>query len=136
MRPSFDQMFIEVAKIISSRSTCSRMKVGSVLVINSTKNICSTGYNGNASGQKNGCTGPNKPGQCGCLHAETNTLLRDPASKGQDKTLYITHQPCEGCAKNIINYKDIKRVVYLNSYVYKKGVTILKRAGIKVEKFT
>jgi len=104
MRPSFDQMFIEVAKIISSRSTCSRMKVGSVLVINSTKNICSTGYNGNAS--------------------------------GQDKTLYITHQPCEGCAKNIINYKDIKRVVYLNSYVYKKGVTILKRAGIKVEKFT
>lgn len=52
-RPSWDETFIEIAQVLSRRATCSRRKVGAVLVKDN--RIISTGYNGAAPG-KTHCT--------------------------------------------------------------------------------
>jgi dCMP deaminase len=43
-RPSWDEYFMELAKLVATRSTCRRHAVGAVLV--SDKRILATGYNG------------------------------------------------------------------------------------------
>ena len=70
------------------------------------------------------------------LHAESNAILKC-AKYGRPtngSTLYITHSPCIECAKLIIQ-SGIIRVVYLEDYRKVEGLELLKKAGIKVEKF-
>ena len=43
-RPSWDEYFLQIATLVSSRSTCLRRKVGAVIVKD--KRILTTGYNG------------------------------------------------------------------------------------------
>lgn len=43
-RPGWDDYFMEIARVVSSRSTCMRRSVGAVIVKN--KQIVATGYNG------------------------------------------------------------------------------------------
>ena len=43
-RPSWDEYFLEIAKVVAQRSTCDRANVGAVIARN--KVILSTGYNG------------------------------------------------------------------------------------------
>lgn len=49
-RPDVDEYFINMAKLVASRSTCLRRAVGCVLV-NSRNHVIATGYNGVAAGQ-------------------------------------------------------------------------------------
>jgi len=51
LRPTWDQYFLNIAKVVSERSSCLRNKVGAVIVRN--KDIISTGYNGAPQYQKN-----------------------------------------------------------------------------------
>ena len=62
-RPSWEQYFMDIAKLVSTRSTCLRRKVGAVLVKD--KHIIATGYNGAASGLTH-CS------VRGCLRMELN----------------------------------------------------------------
>ena len=62
-RPSWEQYFMAIAKLVSTRSTCLRRKVGAVLVRD--KHIIATGYNGAASGLEH-CS------VRGCLRQEMN----------------------------------------------------------------
>ena len=57
-RPSWEQYFMQLAHLISTRSTCTRRKVGAVVVKN--KRILATGYNGTPSGVRH-CS------EAGCL---------------------------------------------------------------------
>lgn len=50
-RPSWDEYFLDIAKVVASRSTCFRNKVGAVIAKD--KTIISTGYNGTPKYQKN-----------------------------------------------------------------------------------
>ncbi|MCI0469319.1 MAG: hypothetical protein L0Y62_04550, partial [Nitrospirae bacterium] len=50
-RPSWDEYFLEIAKVVSSRSTCLRRRYGAVIVKDSV--IISTGYNGAPRGDLN-----------------------------------------------------------------------------------
>jgi dCMP deaminase len=50
-RPSWDQYFLDIARVVATRSTCFRRKVGAVIVRN--KKIVSTGYNGAPKYQRN-----------------------------------------------------------------------------------
>lgn len=135
---------MEMAKLVSSRSTCLRRKVGAVLVKN--KRILATGYNGAPSGivhcleigclrEKLKIPSGERHELCRGLHAEHNVLLQAAlygiSTKGS--TLYITNQPCIICAKMIIN-AGIKEIVFLGDYPDKMALDFLRKAKIKIRK--
>ncbi|MBN2831303.1 MAG: cytidine/deoxycytidylate deaminase family protein [Candidatus Omnitrophica bacterium] len=143
-RPSWDEYFIEVAKLVAKRSTCLRRSVGVVLVKD--KRILATGYNGAPRGLKHcidiGCMrqklkipSGERHELCRALHAEQNVLIQAAlygiSVKGS--SLYATNQPCIICAKMLIN-AGIKEIVIAEGYPDKMAMEFLKEAKIKVRK--
>lgn len=143
-RPSWDEYFLEMANLVSKRSTCLRRSVGAVLVRE--KRILATGYNGAPSGLKHcieiGCLrlklnipSGERHELCRALHAEQNALIQASlhgiSVKGA--TLYATTQPCVICAKMLIN-AGIKEIVITQGYPDKMAMSLLKQAKIKVRK--
>ena len=125
-RPDWDSYFMEIAQVVSKRSTCLRRFVGAVLVKN--KQILATGYNGTPKGlahcAETGClreqlkvpSGKNHE-LCRGIHAEQNAVIQ-AAVHGvsvEGATLYCTHQPCVVCTKILIN-AGIKKIIYANPY--------------------
>ena len=145
MRPTLDEYFMEIAKVVAKRSTCLRQKVGAVIVKD--KRILATGYNGAPSGLPHcfdiGCLReqlnvPSGERQelCRGVHAEQNAIIQ-AAKFGisvEGATLYTTHCPCITCAKIIIN-AGIKKVVYGRKYADKRGLELMKEAKIEVVYF-
>jgi dCMP deaminase len=141
-RPSWDEYFISIAGLVSTRSTCLRRKVGAVLIRD--KKILATGYNGAPSNikhcEKTGCLreklripSGERHELCRGLHAEQNAILQ-AALHGvtvKDATLYSTTQPCIICAKMLIN-AGIKEIVIAGHYPDKMSREILKEAGVKI----
>ena len=143
-RPSWDEYFLEMAELVSKRSTCLRRRVGAVLVRE--KRILATGYNGAPSGLKHcieiGCIrqklkipSGERHELCRALHAEQNALIQASlhgiSVKGA--TLYSTTQPCVICAKMLIN-AGIKEIVITQGYPDKMAMGLLKQAKIKIRK--
>jgi len=118
-RPSWDNYFIDIAILVSSRSTCLRKQHGAIIVKD--KQILSTGYNGTPSKITHCATcfreEHNIPHGtmyelCRSTHAEANAIVQ-AAKHGiaiKDATMYITGIPCLMCARLIIN-AGIKEVV-------------------------
>jgi len=116
---------MQIAQLVKTRATCPRRSVGAVIVRD--KRILATGYNGAPRGLPH-CPegGPEHDWPLGCLraghciralHAEQNALLQ-AAMMGiacQGSTMYVTCQPCNNCAKMIIN-AGIVRVIYEGEY--------------------
>jgi len=144
-RPSWDEYFMEITKLVATRSTCLRRQVGAVLVKD--KKILTTGYNGAPSQLPHcldvGCLREQlgiPPGErhelCRGLHAEQNAIIQ-AAYHGvsiKGATLYCTNHPCIICAKMIIN-AGIERVVYLDGYPDPLAEEMLKESRVKVERF-
>lgn len=143
-RPTWDEYFIDVAKLVAKRATCLRRSVGAVLVKD--KRILATGYNGAPSGLKHcidiGCMrqklkipSGERHELCRALHAEQNALIQASlygiSVKGS--TLYATNQPCVICAKMLIN-AGIKEIVIAEGYPDKMAMDFLKQAKIKIRK--
>ena len=138
-RPDWDSYFMEIAQIVSKRSTCLRRAVGAVLVKD--KQILATGYNGTPKGlphcEEVGCLREQLhvlSGQmhelCRGIHAEQNSVIQ-AAVNGvsiSGSTLYCTHQPCVVCSKILIN-AGIKRIVYANPYPDKLAAEMMHEAG-------
>lgn len=138
-RPDWDSYFMEIAQIVSKRSTCLRRAVGAVLVKD--KQILATGYNGTPKGlphcEEVGCLREQlhvPSGQmhelCRGIHAEQNSVIQ-AAVNGvsiSGSTLYCTHQPCVVCSKILIN-AGIKRIVYANPYPDKLAAEMMHEAG-------
>ncbi|MBF0253451.1 MAG: dCMP deaminase family protein, partial [Candidatus Omnitrophica bacterium] len=85
-RPSWDEYFLDIAELVSTRSTCMRRRVGAVVVKN--KQVLATGYNGAPSGvehcEKTGCIrqqmsipSGERHELCRALQAEQNAILQD-----------------------------------------------------------
>lgn len=144
-RPSFDEYFMEIARVVSLRGNCVKRKVGAVIVRE--KRIISTGYNGTPRGAKNcyegGCKRCNALapsgedlGTCICSHAEENSIVQAAyhgvSTKGA--TIYTTFSPCIMCSKMIIN-SGISEVVYSQAYsIEEEPLALLKEAGVAVRK--
>lgn len=135
-RPDWDSYFMEIAQVVSKRSTCLRRKVGAVLVRD--RQILATGYNGTPKGlphcEEVGClreklhvpSGQNHE-LCRGIHAEQNAVIQAAVNgvSTQGATLYCTHQPCVVCSKILIN-AGITRIVYANPYPDKLAEEMLK----------
>jgi dCMP deaminase len=125
-RPSWEDYFMDIAQLVSNRSTCQRRKVGAVLVHDHA--ILSTGYNGAPAGiphcDETGCLrhqlnvpSGEKHELCRGLHAEQNAIIQAAVHGVSIKgsTLYCTHHPCSICAKMLIN-AGIKTIYYQHGY--------------------
>ncbi len=125
-RPTWHEYFMGICDLVASRSTCTRRKVGAVLV--KEKRILCSGYNGAPAKVphciETGCLreklnvpSGEKHELCRGVHAEQNAIIQ-AAYHGvavQGSALYCTNQPCSICAKMIIN-AGIKSVYYKDGY--------------------
>ena len=141
-RPSWYQYFMSIADLAASRSTCTRRKVGAVLVKN--RRIISTGYNGAPAGhqhcQEIGCLreqlnvpSGEKHELCRGVHAEQNVIIQ-AAFHGipvAGASLYCTTQPCSICAKMIIN-AGIKKVYFKKGYDDPLSLEMFAQAGVEL----
>ena len=120
-----DQVYINIAKEISTLSKCERAKVGAILVKDG--NIISMSYNGTPAGMNN-CCERNGLTVLEVVHAEMGAILKAARSgyAVDGSTLYLTLSPCVDCAKLILQ-SGIKRVLYLQEYRKTDGVEFLKK---------
>ena len=113
-RPSWDSYFMSMARAAAQRSTCPRLTVGCVLVVDG--DPVATGYNGAESGAAHcldvGCEMPH--GSCiRAVHAEANAVARAArrGARTDGATAYVTHSPCRACFKLLQN-AGVARIVY------------------------
>lgn len=135
---------MQIAHLVKTRATCPRRSVGALLVRD--KRILSTGYNGAPRGLPH-CPedGPENDWPKGCmyanhcirsLHAEQNALLQ-AALIGvpcEGATMYVTCQPCNSCAKMIIN-AGIRHVIYEGDYPDEFSKELFRAANIEVHRY-
>lgn len=135
-RPSTDEYFMDMAKLVSTRATCLRRKVGAVLV-NDKNHVIATGYNGVPRGfhhcnENNPCPGSNAPSgkgldQCYSIHAEQNAMLQCK-DVYEIHTAYITASPCITCVKLLLN-TSCKRIVFLEEYPHGDSKILWEMSG-------
>src|SRR3954454_746869 len=131
-RPSFQKIYLELAHTLAERSTCHRLRVGTVITSTDFRKVLAVGYNGNATGLHNGCD-REEPGNCGCLHSEENAVINCDAPRQVEKYVFVTHLPCVQCAKRLINLGNVKVVFYGVDYRVKDSLELLRAVGIRVE---
>lgn len=118
-RISWDNYFLEIAKVVATRATCPRKRVGAIIV-SASKHILATGYNGSTPGAQH-CD------EAGCLiednhcvrvvHAEGNAIAQ-AAGHGisvHGAMVYTTANPCWMCFKLLVN-AGIKRMCFGEFY--------------------
>lgn len=144
-RPSWDEYFMGIAKLVASRSTCLRRQVGAVAVAD--RRILATGYNGAPAGLAHcaevGCLREERhvpSGErhelCRGLHAEQNVIIQ-AALHGisiQGATVYITNYPCSLCIKMLIN-AGIREIVYFGDYPDELASEIAKEADLRIRQY-
>lgn len=122
-RPSWNEYFMEIAKLVSTRATCDRKHVGAVIVKN--RQILSTGYNGSMPGVPH-CDEVGHDlitladGTQSCVrtvHAEMNAILQ-AAKHGvsvKEAEIYANTFPCWNCFKAIVS-SGIEKIYYCDGY--------------------
>lgn len=137
-RISKKDWYIEIAKVISMRSTCLRAHAGAIIIVKDA--IVSTGYNGAPRGELNCCDIgicerdrlKIRPGEryeiCRSIHAEANAILNAARSGISviDGDMYVFFErldgqknkhgkPCLMCSRMMSN-------VGIKNYVFKEIV--------------
>ena len=144
-RPSWDEYFMQVTRVVGTRSTCLRRQLGAVIVKD--KRILSTGYNGVPSGlahcldvgclrQQQGIPSGERFELCRGLHAEQNAIIQ-AAYHGvsiQGAIIYSQAQPCVTCAKMIIN-SGITKIIYEQEYPDALSRQLLEEAGVEMKRY-
>ena len=136
-RAGWDEYFMNIGRVISSRSTCDRKFVGAVIVRD--KTILSTGYNGSIRKLEH-C---NQVGHMlendhcvATIHAEANAIIQ-AAKNGvciDGGTIYTTASPCWNCFKLIAN-AGLKRIVFGEFYRDQRIFDIAKKLKIELVKY-
>lgn len=137
MRPTRDEIMMEVAHSFAKLGTCDRLQVGAV--IHRHGRVMATGYNGVPAGLPH-CDHANDQPEVGeergcqiAVHAEANTIAFSAkyglSVSGCD--LVVTHMPCIDCAKLIVN-AGLVSVTFEQPYRKTEGIELLTRARIRV----
>jgi dCMP deaminase len=139
VRPAWEEYFMEIARVVSTRSSCLRRQVGAVVVKN--RQILATGYNGVPRGlrhcdergclrQQLGIPSGERHELCRGLHAEQNAIVQ-AAYHGvaiSGSQIYCTHQPCVVCAKMLVN-ADVVAVYFSGAYPDALAMEVFEEAG-------
>ncbi|MFZ1730630.1 MAG: dCMP deaminase family protein [Bacteroidota bacterium] len=141
-RLSWDQYFMRIAMLVADRATCTRAKIGAVIVRD--KNVIATGYNGSPAGHPHctdvGCLvyvsrNPDGEEEENCfrtIHAEINAVAQ-AAKHGveiNDASIYVTASPCYHCLKTLMN-TGIKKIFYLKPYKIDRIRPLLENTNIE-----
>jgi len=143
-RPDWDEYFLSMVDVVSSRATCDRGKSGCLIVKDN--HILTTGYVGSPSGLPH-CdevghmladtideSGKVTKHCIRTIHAEQNAICQ-AARLGiplYGSTIYCKMEPCYTCAKLIVN-SGIRRVVAKMKYhAAEKTRTLFKAAHINM----
>lgn len=121
-RPTRDEYFMAMARLVATRATCARRAVGCVLV-DLRGHVLATGYNGVPGGFEHcidvpcpgaGLTSGQGLDACEAVHAEMNALTqcRDVY---EIETVYCTTAPCVSCAKALLS-TSARRIVFAETY--------------------
>jgi dCMP deaminase len=141
LRPTWDEYFMSIARVVAMRSNCMKRKVAAIIVKD--MRVVSTGYNGTPRGAKNcnegGCPRCNSMAasgtaldECLCCHGEENAITQAAyhGTSVKGATLYTTYSPCLLCTKMIIN-SGIAEVVYNQDYpLNETALSLLRECGI------
>lgn len=150
-RKDWDTYFMDIAYMASTRSQCSRRRVGTVLVQG--KKLLGSAYNGAPMGvpdcSEAGCMLTEelelrivdgreemvKKQRCiRTIHAEQNLLLFTDRHDREGSTVYVTDQPCWTCANMLAN-SGIAEIVYHRPYPKDadKVMSMLETRGIRFQ---
>ena len=140
-RITFDELFVEITKLVAQRSSCVKAKQAALLIKDN--RVISFGYNGPPSGSLN-CIDDGGEEVCekdsngSCflgIHAEQNAI--GYASRNGINTegciIYCTMTPCISCAKLIVA-AGIKKFYYIDEYRLNDGKRFLEVCGVPVWK--
>lgn len=114
-RLNWDDYFMSIAYLISSRSPDLRLRVGSVIVKDN--RIISAGYNGFLPNLPHISMVDDHDHEQATVHSEQNAIS-DSARRGvscQDAVCYVTHYPCLGCFKTLAS-SGIRKIIYDDDY--------------------
>jgi len=136
-RPTKDEYFMAMAKLVATRTTCLRRAVGCVLV-SERGHVLATGYNGVASGAAHcnshdgfdpvgypfACEGAfagsgNLLDTCEAIHAEQNALLQCHDVWAID-VCYVTTFPCVPCMKLLLG-TGCRRIAFAEDYAHREA---------------
>lgn len=145
-RPDWDEYFMNIAKVVATRSNCIKRKVAAIIVKD--RRVISTGYNGTPRGARNcneggcpRCSSLAASGtaleECLCSHGEENAITQAAyhGTSVKGATLYTTFAPCLLCTKMIIN-SGIAEVVYNREYpLNERALSLLRECGVVVRKW-
>lgn len=130
-RPSFEDIYMDLAHSLAERSTCSRLNVGTVITSTDYRKVLAIGYNGNAAGLPNKCD-RDETGNCGCLHSEENAVINCDSPRATEKHVFVSHLPCIACAKRLINLGGVKVIYYRTPYRFLDSIDLLQSVNIQV----
>ena len=134
-RVDWSNYFMNIAKEVSTRSTCDRKHVGAVIVRD--KTILSTGYNGSIKGLQHCDEIGHEMVDGHCLrttHAEANAIVQ-AAKNGvsiNNAEIHVTASPCYNCFKLIAN-SGIKTIYYDEFYRDDRIIKRADEAGIELK---
>ena len=142
-RPGWDEYFMNIARVVATRSNCMKRKVAAIIVKD--RRVISTGYNGTPRGARNcneggcpRCNGMAPSGtaldECLCSHGEENAITQAAyhGTSLKGSTLYTTFSPCLQCTKLIIN-SGIIEVVYNKDYTLNdRASALLAECGVNL----
>jgi dCMP deaminase len=134
-RINWKTYFMNIAKEVSTRSTCDRKHVGAVIVRD--KTILSTGYNGSIKGLKHCDEIGHEMVDGHCVrttHAEANAIVQS-AKNGvsiNNSEIYVTASPCYNCFKLIAN-SGIKTIYYDEFYRDERIINYASEANIELK---
>ena len=151
MNPKYIQTRVKQCKILAEQSTCTRRKIGAMLINPESNSVLSDGYNGPPRGAGELCGGnvcdreelgitSGTGMEIGCHHAEMNAILNSARAgvSTLGAELIITAEPCTMCAK-AIHHAGIRKVYIVEggyTGAESNGVDYLKSNGVWVISFS
>lgn len=135
VRPSWQDVYMQIAKLISKRSKDPHTKVGACLVKNGC--VIGVGYNGQPRNFKGSFDWSTSEKYDYVIHAEMNAILNatslNISCNGAE--IYLTHSPCSKCML-MLAQANIKKVYYLEEYKdFDFSKKIAENTGIELHKY-
>lgn len=135
VRPTWHDMFMQIAEVVAKRSKDPHTKVGAVIVKDN--HILGIGYNAEPRGFSYDFDWHSKEKYDYVIHAELNAIANSTyfGNSIAGSTIYLTLSPCSECMKLLIQY-GIGTIYYKDKYKdFEKSERMAKYSNIKLIKY-